>query len=105
MKETGINYLLKLKPRDMLKAYYLLITHTYNHRTIVAMRIFSNSDSSIPLAEIGSIIRPYKPTFDFKGEFINENHRFFSVCKVRDWIQVDIGILGWLRREDALRLC
>ena len=63
----------------------------------------SHRESWIEPHKLGSIIPPYRPTYPFEG-FINENHVRFVSCPVRDGILVDIGIPGWLRREDALKL-
>lgn len=60
-------------------------------------------DSWLAPEELGSCIPPYRPTFG-KQDFINDRHRFFSFCPVKDVHCVDIGIPGWLRREDALKL-
>lgn len=51
---------------------------------------------------------PYDRTYDFPGSYINENHAFFDTCPSfpegeRKHL-VDLGIEGWLRREDALKL-
>lgn len=54
---------------------------------------------------------PYRPTFDFPGQFINSSHRFFSKCPT-DGILIQVRnrrwrgsvIEGWLMREDALKL-
>lgn len=71
-----------------------------------------HQDSFIPLEELGDKIPRYSPTFDFTGEFINESHRFFFTCPVKEGILVQIKdhpvsgsvIEGWLRREDSLKL-
>lgn len=53
----------------------------------------------VPLTEVP----PYRPTFEFAGEFINEQHRSYSTCPAKEHL-IDLGIDGWLRREDALKL-
>lgn len=70
---------------------------------VKVLPIHQNTDSWLPLAEIGTRIPPYKPTFDFTS-FINERHRTFSTCAVQNGFLINIGIPGWLRREDALKL-
>ncbi|MEO8277032.1 MAG: hypothetical protein ABI639_12525, partial [Thermoanaerobaculia bacterium] len=50
-----------------------------------------------------SDVPSYMRTFDFDGEFINGAHAFFATCPTRDHL-IDLGIDGWLRREDALKL-
>lgn len=67
------------------------------------MPVHQNADSWIPPAELGARIPPYRPTFDFDS-FINERHRSFSTCAVHNRITIDVGIPGWLRREDSLKL-
>jgi SAM-dependent methyltransferase len=64
------------------------------------------------LEELGSRIPSYLATFDFPGEFINESHKAFSTCPIKDGILIEIKdrpsggsvIEGWLRREDSLKL-
>jgi predicted O-methyltransferase YrrM len=46
----------------------------------------------------------YLPTFGFGGRFINESHRTYSICPVQNDVLIDIGVDGWLRREDAMKL-
>lgn len=67
------------------------------------VQVLQNADSWIAPAEIGTRIPPYRRTF-VGPEFINEHHRFFACCPVKEEILIDIGIPGWLRREDALKL-
>jgi len=70
-----------------------------------------HADSFLRLEDLGTKFPRYRPTFFFPGEFINESHRFFSICPVdgaliqikdRHWFGQPIA--GWLRREDALKL-
>jgi hypothetical protein len=71
-----------------------------------------HQESFIGLEELGARIPPYHATFDFPGEFINESHKVFSTCPIRDGILIEIKdrplvgsvIEGWLRREDSLKL-
>ncbi|KJS17088.1 MAG: hypothetical protein VR69_06105 [Peptococcaceae bacterium BRH_c4b] len=46
----------------------------------------------------------YQPTFDYKRQFINDNHAYYSICPVKSDVLIDMGIDGWLRRQDALKL-
>jgi predicted O-methyltransferase YrrM len=71
--------------------------------TTSASPVHRNADSWIPVAELGVRIPPYRPTFDFDS-FINDRHRSFSTCAVHNGAIIDVGIPGWLRREDALKL-
>jgi cephalosporin hydroxylase len=48
-------------------------------------------------------VPPYFPTYEYPGEFLNEQHRSYSTCPAREHL-IDLGIDGWLRREDALKL-
>jgi predicted O-methyltransferase YrrM len=70
-----------------------------------------HKDTYMSLEELGTRLPAYLPTFSFPGGYIDEAHRFYSMCPVRDGalIQVSAGpcgsiIEGWLRREDALKL-
>lgn len=71
-----------------------------------------HQESFVQLEDLGATIPSYLTTFDFPGEFINESHRSFSTCPIRDGILIEIKdrplvgsiIEGWLRREDALKL-
>lgn len=54
---------------------------------------------AVPLTAVPS----YRPTYAFEGEFINAQQRFYATCPAKDHL-VDLGIDGWLRREDALKL-
>ncbi len=65
---------------------------------------YRNEDSYIKPEELGGMIPPYRPTFKFDGSFINPSHEFYSRCDVKEDILIDIGIPGWLRKEDALKL-
>jgi len=68
-----------------------------------AVQILQNADSWIAPAEIGTRFPPYRRTFA-GSEFINEHHRFFAFCPIKEEILIDLGIPGWLRKEDALKL-
>lgn len=46
---------------------------------------------------------PYIPTHRFDGEYINENHRYYSYCK-KSGVCIDTGIDGWLHTGDALKI-
>ncbi len=56
-------------------------------------------DLPVPL----NAVPPYLPTYEFPGEFINEQQRSYSTCPAMEHL-IDLGIDGWLRREDALKL-
>jgi cephalosporin hydroxylase len=48
-------------------------------------------------------VTPYIKTFDFPGEFINDQHRAL-VSNVASNGMIDIGVEGWLLPADALKL-
>jgi predicted O-methyltransferase YrrM len=60
-------------------------------------------DSWMPVEELGKRFPPYAPTANISS-FINEHHRYYSECPLKNGFLVDLGIPGWLRREDALKL-
>ena len=65
-----------------------------------------NPESFLTVNEINGDIRPpYRHTFNFESDFINEHHQFYSECK-KDTSNtiIDIGIKGWLMPQDALKL-
>ena len=72
----------------------------------------AHKESFVRLEELGMIIPTYRPTFDFPGEFINESHKHFVTCPVKDGILIELRthgtsgsvIEGWLRREDAQKI-
>jgi predicted O-methyltransferase YrrM len=63
-----------------------------------------NPESVVLPPDFGRVIPPYRPTYSFPGPYINAAHASFASVKTREKILVDIGIPGWLRREDALKL-
>jgi cephalosporin hydroxylase len=56
-------------------------------------------DVPVPL----NAVPPFRPTYAFGGEYLNEQHRSYSTCPAKEHL-IDLGIDGWLRREDALKL-
>lgn len=64
------------------------------------------------LEELGGSYPEYKPTFEFKGKYIDSAHKYYSRCRLQDGVLIQIRnrrwfgsfIEGWLRREDALKL-
>jgi predicted O-methyltransferase YrrM/glycosyltransferase involved in cell wall biosynthesis len=73
------------------------------HATALAAPVHQNADSWVPPAQLGIRIPSYRPTFNFDS-FINQRHRSFSTCALQDRVTIDVGIPGWLRQEDALKL-
>lgn len=63
------------------------------------MREVLRYDLPAGLAEVP----PYRATHVFPGEFINAQQRSYTNCAVKEHL-VDLGIDGWLRREDALKI-
>jgi len=69
------------------------------------MEVLQHSDTWIPTAELGSVIPRYRPTFRENGSaYINEHHAFYATCPLINDTIIDVGIPGWQRREDALKL-
>jgi ubiquinone/menaquinone biosynthesis C-methylase UbiE len=65
---------------------------------------FKNAESNLEEREIGRVFPEYKKTLDFPGPYINRNHRYYSECPANEETLIEIGINGWLRRADALKL-
>jgi len=69
-------------------------------------------ETFIQLADLGSKIPPYLPTYDFAGSFIDRSHSYIGCCRRKDDTLIQMKnrrwfgtiIPGWLRREDALKL-
>lgn len=69
-------------------------------------------ESFLRLDALGSVIPPYRPTYRWSGEYIDDRHRAVGTSDLDDFSLVlrrtgrvlgwPIG--GWLRREDALKL-
>src|SRR5438128_632925 len=53
----------------------------------------------VPLVEIP----PFRPTYAYGDGFVNESHASYQTCPANEHL-IDLGISGWLRREDALKL-
>lgn len=71
------------------------------------MATVSHRETWMELDEVGGSYPPYRPTFPEFGEFINESHRSYSTCpRAHDAANsiIDLGIPGWLLRDDALKL-
>ncbi len=43
-----------------------------------------HKDSFLKPDELGSRVPPYRPTFNYDGEYIDEAHRYFSSCPLQD---------------------
>ena len=66
-----------------------------------------NLDTNLLLDELGGVFPQYRPTYDFKSDFIDDNHRFYSMCELdknKTTIKHPAGIPGYLRSEDALKI-
>ena len=64
-------------------------------------------DSFLGLSELGKKPTPYKPTYQFAGSHINDNHKYYSNCPTghKDiQVCIDIGIEGYLQQGDAQKL-
>ena len=66
--------------------------------------MIANQHTFLPLDQLGRASRPYLPTHEFGGSFINDSHRFYSTCPSKDGMLIDVGVVGWLLRADALKL-
>lgn len=71
-----------------------------------------HKESFLSLEDLGKVTPSYQATFEFSGNFINENHAYFATCPItRKWL-IELRtnrtsgsvINGWLRREDALKI-
>jgi SAM-dependent methyltransferase len=63
-------------------------------------------DTWITLQESGTdrrFSRPYMKTFDYLGDFINNEHYGIASCSTKKGM-IDLGIEGWLLIPDALKL-
>ncbi|MGP0091110.1 MAG: O-methyltransferase [Xanthobacteraceae bacterium] len=63
-------------------------------------------ESWIDFDQLGSPA-PYRKTFPFPADYLNDQHRFYSECKTGLFgiaVCIDIGIEGYLQRGDALKL-
>jgi SAM-dependent methyltransferase len=68
----------------------------------LSMSARPHPESWIAPDELGTRIPPFRPTFGFET-FINGPHRDYATCPLQGDC-IDLGIPGWLRREDALKL-
>lgn len=69
--------------------------------------MFSNAETYLSLAELGSKPTPYKKTHEFAGDFINGNQAYYASCPTGAMgieVCIDIGVEGYLRRADALKI-
>jgi predicted O-methyltransferase YrrM len=72
----------------------------------------SHPETFLRIHELGSIIPPYRPNFDFPGLFIDKSQQDIAKYRLRKGILIQIRnrplfgkmIRGYLRREDALKL-
>jgi hypothetical protein len=68
----------------------------------LAQSLSFHVDRAISIGE-RPIDNGYAPNYPFDGDYIDDFHRFLGTCKTKG-ILIDIGIPGWLRREDALKI-
>ena len=66
------------------------------------MNVHRHPDTWIPPGQLGRRVRPYRPTFGDEP-FINETHQGLAAVPLKGRL-IDVGIPGWLRREDVLKL-
>jgi predicted O-methyltransferase YrrM len=70
------------------------------------MKVVQHSETWVPDDEIGNRILPYLRTYEADGSdlYIDDTHRSLASSPVEDGILINLGIPGWLRIEDALKL-
>ena len=71
----------------------------YRNRTPIA----SYPKDFLLLDKLGSQFPPYKPTFLTEILYLNDHHRFYSCCPTKGDL-IEMGIKGFLRQADALKL-
>jgi predicted O-methyltransferase YrrM len=74
--------------------------------SLFSSKVTPHFESWIEFDKLGSPAA-YKKTHDFVGEFINDDHRFYSTCptgRMAIPVCIDVGIDGYLQRGDALKL-
>lgn len=57
----------------------------------------------LPLEQLGSRFPLYRPTYIMDDPYINAFHSRYSTCPTEGDL-IEIGIRGFLRREDALKI-
>jgi predicted O-methyltransferase YrrM len=72
------------------------------------LTMLQNEDTYCSLSELNlRKVLPYRRTFEFPNDYINDRHKFFTTCpRGRMGIDsnIDLGIDGYLLPEDALKL-
>jgi len=63
-----------------------------------------NFYSASQIAHYNINTTPYIPTFKFNGEYINNNHRYYSMCSKNGDVCINTDIEGWLHAADALKI-
>ncbi len=71
-------------------------------RRLHMLRPHRHADSAVAEAELGTRFPPWRPTFRFRGPFLDPFHASLAVAGADGLI--DLGIEGWLRPADALKL-
>jgi cephalosporin hydroxylase len=69
----------------------------------LSMRAVRHPESWIELDQAHRVPLPYLPTYSGFGERIDDGHRALAAAPVKGPL-IDLGIPGWLRIEDALKL-
>jgi hypothetical protein len=67
---------------------------------------YRHTDTALNLEQTAvdqRFVMPYRKTFDFQHEFLNNEHASFATCPTRQGM-IEIGIDGWLLPADALKL-
>lgn len=69
----------------------------------IERRLSRHLESRFVLGAERSVATPYRPNYPLENSYINEQHAFY-VTAPRNRHLIDLGIPGWLRVEDALKL-
>lgn len=71
-------------------------------RRMSMLRPHRHADSAVPAGALGTRHPEYRPTFRFRGRYIDAFHRSLDAAGPDGLI--DLGVAGWLRPADALKL-
>jgi len=74
-----------------------------SRQTNSTMEFVRHPETWLELDQLGKEPRPYHPTIVGFGRFINDQHLYYNDCPTKGAC-IDIGVDGWLRRADALKL-
>ena len=66
-------------------------------------RVLRHPASRLALDQLGTLHPPYRPTYRFEAAFIDDAHAALAAAPTQGGL-IDLGIPGWLRPADALKL-